>query len=256
MMQVMPDAKKILSQSIIALMFSLLLPVGASSSAWAQSVESDVAAQILPKKVFSLSASASGEVANDLMLATLMVRADGEDATQLQSQVNASMQWALARLRPYTQFNITTGDYQTYPRYDRNRETIIGWSATQRVQLETGDVKSAGEAIGKLQERLQISGIQFMPKPSSREAAEDLLINQALDAFKQRAGLIRDNIGEPSYNLLDINVQTDSQQPLQRQRMELNLRSSAAVEAPGLQTGTSEITVRVNGRIQLGLPDD
>lgn len=238
--------------AVSALMF-MVLQMGFTSQAFAQSSTSE---HQLPHNVFSLSASASGEAANDLMQATLTVRADGDDAAQLQSQVNASMQWALTRLRPYTLIDVKTQDYQTYPRYDRKRENIIGWSASQSLQLESSDIKSAGEAILKLQERLQVTGIQFMPKPDTRKAVEDQLINTALNAFKHRATLIRDNIGEPSYNLLDINVQTGSQFVQQVQRRGTAALSQYNESEPGLQGGTSQITVQVNGRIQLGLPHD
>ena len=132
----------------------------------------------LPFSVFSLSASATGEAANDLMRVTVVAQGEGEDSAELQSRINANMQWALARLRPYTQIDVKTQDYQTFPIYDKNRKNIVGWRASQSVKMETTDVKSAGEAIRKLQERLQVTNIQFQPTPSTRSAVEDQLINE------------------------------------------------------------------------------
>lgn len=207
----------------------------------------------LPFNVFSLSASASGEAANDLMRITVVAQDEGEDSAELQSQINATMQWALSRLRPYTQIEVKTQDYQTSPKYNKNRTSIIGWRASQSLKLETTDVKSAGDAIRKLQERLQVSNIRFEPTPSTRSTVEDQLINEALDAFKQRAQLIRSNIGAPGYNLLDVNVQTGSSfvQPQFRTDVAYS-RAAQSVEQPALEAGTSRITVNVTGRIQLG----
>ncbi len=236
---------------VLATLVSFSLCSVGISAAWAAGHEEPS----LPVNVFSLSASASGEAANDLMRATVVVQNESEDAAELQSKINASMQWALARLRPFTQIKVKTQDYQTYPTYDRSHKNIIGWRASQSLQLETEDVKAAGEAIRKLQERLQVTGIQFMPKPETRKAVEDQLINEALNAFKQRASLIQTNIGEPSYNLLDINVQTGSHHQQQNWGREgASMMRSDSVAEPAFQSGTSQITVQVHGRIQLGVP--
>lgn len=202
--------------------------------------------------VFSLSASASGEAANDLMRVTVVAQDEGEDSAELQSSVNASMQWAISRLRPYTQIDVKTQDYKTFPQYNKNRTNIVGWRASQSLNLETTDVKSAGEAIRKLQERLQVTNIRFEPTPSTRSAVEDQLINEALDAFKQRAQLIRSNIGAPGYNLLDINVQTGASFAQPQLRGEIAMIRSDSVAKPALEAGSSQITVTVTGRIQLG----
>jgi len=219
----------------------------------ASMAESDEAA--LPSNIFSLSASAVGEAANDLMRARIVAQGEGEDAAELQSQINASMQWAMSRLRPFTTIKTKTLDYQTYPTYDRKRKNIIGWRASQSIQLETDDVKAAGDAILRLQERLQVTGIQFQPKPETRRAMEDQLINDALNAFKQRAQLIRTNIGAPGYTVLEVDVQSHDQFGHQMQRYDASVsRASEEWDAPALQGGTSQVTVTVQGRIQLGVP--
>jgi len=161
------------------------------------------------------------------------------------------MQWALARLKPYTSIKHKTLDYRTQPNYDSKHRNIIGWRASQSLQLETEDVKAAGEAIQTLQERLQVSGIRFEPKPETRRQREDQLIHDALDAFKDRALLVQSNMGMPSYTVLDIHVNTESHGgPMYRGE---NMRASTMdMAAPGLEGGSSEIRVFVNGRIQLG----
>ncbi len=206
----------------------------------------------LPLNVFTLSASASGEAANDLMRVTIVAQDEGEDSADLQSRVNATTQWALSRLRPYTQIDVKTQDYQTFPKYNKNRNNIIGWRASQTLHLETTDVKSAGDAIRKLQERLQVTSIRFEPTPSTRSGVEDQLINEALDAFKQRAQLIRSNIGAPGYNLLNINVQTGASFAQPKFRGDVAMMRSESVAQPALEAGSSVITVNVTGRIQLG----
>jgi predicted secreted protein len=204
--------------------------------------------------VFSLSSEASAEVDNDLMVATLVVQAEDKDPALLASKINASMSWAVNVLRPYGALKTKTRDYQTYPRYDtgKNRK-LIGWRGNQSIQIETDDFEAAGKAIQKLQERLQVQGIQLAAKAETRTAAADALMNDALSAFKKRASLIQRNMGASGYRILDVNIQTDqghaAMYDSRSSRMET--MSSSRVAEPSIEAGTSRVSVQVYGRVQL-----
>lgn len=207
--------------------------------------------------VFSLSSEATTEVDNDLMVATLVVQAEDKDSAVLASKVNGVMTWATDVLRPYTMLKSKTRDYQTYPRYDTSQaRRLIGWRGSQTIQIETDDFKAAGKAIQKLQEYLQVQSIQLAAKPSTREAASDALINEALTAFKDRARLVQRNMGAKGFKVLDVNIQSDaSRAPMFESLMQTNdmMRSSMAAEVaePAIEAGTSRVTVQVFGRVQL-----
>ena len=204
--------------------------------------------------VFSLSSQASSEVDNDLMVATLVVQAEDKDSALLASKINASMSWAVNVLRPYSTLKTKTRDYQTYPRYDsgKNRK-LIGWRASQSIQIETDDFEAAGKAIQKLQERLQVQGIQLAAKPETRSSAADALITDALKAFKARAALVQQNMGATGYRILDVNIQTDQggAAMYESRSYEMDMQRSAAVSAPSIEAGTSRVSVQVYGRVQL-----
>ena len=205
--------------------------------------------------VYSLHSEASVEVDNDLMIATLTVEAEDKDAAVLASKINSSMSWAVNALRPYGALKTKTRDYQTYPRYDtsKNRK-LIGWRANQSIQIETDDFEAAGKAIQKLQERLQVKGIQLAAKPETRTAAADKLIIEALSAFKKRATLIQRTMGATGYKVMDVNIQSD--QPASPmydsapRGIEM-MRSSARVAEPSIEAGTSRVSVQIYGRVQL-----
>lgn len=204
--------------------------------------------------VYSLSSEASAEVQNDLMIATLLVQQEDADPASLAEKVNSTMAWAIEQLGEFETLKVSTRDYQTYPRYDTSQvRRLIGWRATQSLQIETEDFGAAGQAIQKLQEKLQVQGIRHMARESTRRAASDALIAQALDAFKARAALIQDNMGAGGYKVLDVNIQTgESSAPMFTARAEMAdmMRSSVATE-PALEAGTSRVNVQVFGRVQL-----
>jgi len=202
-------------------------------------------------EVFSLSASASADVDNDWMTATLAVQAEDKDAAALANKVNATMSWAVNQLRPYSTLETKTRDYQTYPRYDSSQaRRLIGWRATQTLQISTDDFKSAGKAIQQLQERLQVQGIQLSVKEATRKVASDRLINEALNAFKQRARLVQTNLGAPGYRIIDVNIHADNNAQ-QFNHYEADMMRSKVASAPAIESGSSKVSVQVSGRIQL-----
>lgn len=203
--------------------------------------------------VYQLSASAEIEVPNDLMTVTLVAQATGSDAAALANKINASMGWAVSKLKPYTAIDTRTLDYQTQPQYERNGSRIKGWIASQSIRLETDDFEQAGKAIQMLQERLQVQGMRMSAKPATRKRAEDELMNKALNAFKERALLVQTNMGAPAYRIMNLSINT-SGAGHQYSRGE-NYRGVEAkmsvASAPAIQAGTSQVTVQVNGQIQL-----
>ncbi|MFT6300853.1 MAG: putative secreted protein [Pseudomonadales bacterium] len=204
--------------------------------------------------VFSLSSEASAQVDNDLMVATLVVQAEDQDPALLASKINLTMSWAVNVLRPYGALKTKTRDYQTYPQYDSGKKRkLIGWRGSQSIQIETDDFQAAGEAIQKLQERLQVQGIQLAAKAETRSSAADALINEALSAFKQRALLIQRNMGATGYRILDVNIQSDQGgAAMYDSRLSgVEMMRSAVVSEPSIEAGTSRVSVQVYGRIQL-----
>lgn len=203
--------------------------------------------------VYSLSASAEIEVPNDLMTVTLVAQATGSDAAALANDINASMGWAVLKLKPFTAIDTRTLDYQTQPQYERNGSRIKGWVASQSIQLETENFEQAAKAIQVLQERLQVRGMQMSAKPSTRKRAEDQLMNTALGAFKDRALLVQTNMGAPAYRIMNLAINTNGSG--RRFAQAENYRGAsmdmAVSSAPTIEAGTSQVSVSVSGQIQL-----
>jgi len=84
----------------------------------------------------------------------------------------------------------------------------------QKLLLEGPDFAALGALIGQLQERLQVTAINFSVSPVRRAAAEDELIAQALDAFKQRAELVRKQFGAKGYRVVDVSINTADSAPI------------------------------------------
>jgi len=229
------------------------LVVALFAFSFAASLQAQSAADTL-FNVYNFSSEASAEIDNDLMTATLLVQDEDKDSALLANKINTTMSWAVELLQPFSTIKSRTRDYQTYPRYDTSQSRrLIGWRATQTLQLETDDFKAAGKAIQSLQEKLQVQGIRMSVKTATREMASTALIKKALFAFRDRAQLVQDTMGAKSYSIVDVSIQTgDSGGPMyddQAPRMEM-MRSAVSTE-PAIEAGSSRVSVQVYGRIQL-----
>ena len=206
-----------------------------------------------PYERYTLSAEASGEVANDLLVATLAVQAEGEDPAELADRVNRTMTEALAALEAYPDVAAKTLDYRTEPRYGRGEERpVIGWRAIQTLELRTAELAAGAKAVGELQEALRVRSTRFEPAPATRRAAEDALITEALEAFTARATLVERAMGASGHRVVQADVQIEGgRAPVHARAAVRGLSYEADVAEPGLAAGTGELTVRVYGTVEL-----
>lgn len=186
-------------------------------------------------------------VDNDRMHAVLGVTAEDDNAARVADQINRTMDWALKTAKTKTKIEARTGAYRTHPVYDK--EKIRRWRASQELILEASDFAELGNLVGQLQERLQVASITFSVSAGQRRAAEDELITQALEAYQQRAELVRRQLAAKGYRIVDVSINTGGGQPVPLMRglaME-----SAAVAPPALEGGASPLGVNVSGTIEL-----
>ncbi len=132
-------------------------------------------------------------------------------------------------------------------------KVTTGWRGQQSLELESKDTESLARLAGELQEQLQIKSMNFSVSNEKRRAVENRLIGAALDAFKERARIVGDNLQANSYRIVDINIGTSGQAPpvIYKARMAMAMEASDAVSVEG---GESDIRVTVNGSIELLIP--
>jgi predicted secreted protein len=197
----------------------------------------------------SLDATASVEVENDTMVASLFVQEEGTKASELSSQVNTKINWALEQLKSHDSIKVETEGYSTSPVYKKSQ--IIAWRVRQSIKLESKDMALMSQLIGELQAQLKLDGISFDVSREKREQQTELLIDKALSAYSARAKQIANNLQHDSYKIVNIHVSTSSVAPRQKYRSAGVMMAEAAVVAPDFSGGERTLTVRVNGTIEL-----
>ena len=187
------------------------------------------------------------DIANDLMQVLLVSEHQGKTPATLARKVNTDTSWALQKAKKDSDFKVSTRAYQTYPDYRDGR--VIGWRVSQEIMIKSENMAKLGELVGELQEKLQVRQMQFSASKKSRDTIEDELIDEAMQAFERRAGILKKHMGNQDYRVVNIHVNSNSQvQPMMRARQRAMAMEMA--DAPTVEAGTSKVTVSVSGSIQ------
>ena len=191
----------------------------------------------------------SRPIDNDRMQAVLGLTAENDSATRLADQINRTMGSAVKTAKAQPGIEVRSGSYRTYPVFEKHK--IRRWRATQELMLEGADFAALGQLVGQLQENLQVTSINFSVSAERGAAVEDELIAQALDAFKQRAELVRRQLAAKSYRIVDVSINTGGGQPAPMMRAVTMEMTAKSVTPPAMEAGTSILTVNISGIIEL-----
>lgn len=199
--------------------------------------------------VVHLQAQSEREIPNDEMLVVLAVEQEGSDASRIAADINKDMQWALEIIKPRDAVESKTGNYRTYPVY--NKQTITGWRASQQVEIKSQDMAVLTGLVGQLQARLQVKQMNFRPTDAARKQHENELIEDAMVAFRERVEIIKKHMKNADYRIVNLNINTGSSgPPILYERAAMKTMDLDTAVSPAVEAGSSKITVTVNGSVQ------
>lgn len=203
-----------------------------------------------PSNVVNFEVQVSREIPNDIMRATVSAQKEDRDAANAADAVNRLVTAGLERAKKFPAIKAQTGGYHTYPVYDKTR--IAQWRAQSDIRLESRDFSQMSTLLGQLQETMQISNLEFVVSPASRSAAEQGLTVDAINAFRQRAEVIRTAYKADSYRIRQIDIHSaDNGGIIRPQRMAVMEMAAKSVAPPPAEPGSSLLTTSISGSIQL-----
>lgn len=206
-------------------------------------------AESLAKNIVHLSADASSDIENNLMVVHLTTQHQAKKAPEAGNQVNQDMTWALKEVQQFSDIESQTQQYNTYPIYKDSK--IRAWQASQTLRLQSENIDELSKLLLVLQSRLNIQSMNFKPTKASLKKASDALIEDALKAFNHRAALIQKALNSGGYSIVEIHVNTrDNFAPVYHRAEKLSMMSKSA-SAPAVDSGKSTVHVSVSGKIQL-----
>ncbi len=195
-----------------------------------------------------LSVSATAQLENDTMVATVSAQEEGSQAAELSALVNQRIRNALELVKKHPQIKHQTNAYSSNPIYNNNK--ISGWRVSQSLRLESSDMALMSDVLGKLQSDLALQSMQFTVSPASKNKQDEKLIDEALEAFSTRALQVVKKLERRNYKIVDINISTSGAIGV-RPQYQMRAMAMDAESSPAVSAGEQTVTVTVSGNIEL-----
>jgi predicted secreted protein len=195
-----------------------------------------------------LSVSATAQLENDTMVATLSAQEEGSQAAELSAMVNKRIRNALELVKKHPQIKHQTNAYSSNPIYNKNK--ISGWRVSQSLRLESSNMALMSDVLGELQADLALQSMQFTVSPASKNKQDEILIDEALEAFSKRAQQVVKKLERRNYKIVDINISTSGARGV-RPQYQMRAMAMDAESSPAVSAGEQTVTVTVSGNIEL-----
>ncbi|WP_418314787.1 SIMPL domain-containing protein [Piscinibacter sakaiensis] len=235
-----PSARGIVASGLAVVALALAMPAQADQTP-------------PPQGVVNLSASASTEVAKDWISVTLSTQREGSEAGPIQSALKQALDAALQEARRVAkpgQVEVQAGNFSLSPRYTSKGQTN-GWQGRTEMTIEGRDMAAIAQLTGRISS-LSISRVAYSLSREQREKAEADVTAQAVGNYRQRADKLAKLFGYSSYVIREVNLSSNG--PPREYLPQMRVRAmgaQAADEALPVEAGTAEVTMTVNGSVQL-----
>lgn len=193
--------------------------------------------------------SVSQQIANDELRAKLSKTSQSADAKSLANTINQTLNQALTIAKKYPEVKVSTGQQDTYPRYNKNG-TLTGFTGSATLHISSQDFAKASELIAELQSIMTMEDLNFSVSDKTKQSAETTLRQQAIKRFQDEATSISQSFGAKSYKIVNISLNSDTYQR-QYEYAPLAASSMSKVATQEFAGGDSQLTYRVSGTIEL-----
>ena len=208
--------------------------------------------------VLVLNASASVEVANDVLGVTLAATREGSDAAVVQSGLKQALDAALAEARkatrPNGQLEVHTGNFSLFPRYT-NKGQVSGWQGTAELLIEGKDLPAITQLTGRINALpggLTIARVGYRMSKEQREKVEADVTAEAIERYRARAADYARQFGYGGYAIREVNVSSNEPPGFAPVPMLRAKAMAASVdEALPIEPGKGVVSVTVSGSVQM-----
>jgi predicted secreted protein len=207
--------------------------------------------------LLSLSASATTEVARDLLQLRFSTTREGKDAGAVQNELRQALEAALAEARKVAkpgQVELQAGNLSIYPRYGQPKSSssaapqITGWQGSVELLVQGRDMEAISKLSGRIQS-LAIANVSYGLSREAREKAEGDVVAQAIAGYKAKAAVYAQQFGYAGYRIGEVSVNADQPMPMMAAAPRFKAMSAGADEALPVESGKATVTVNVSGNV-------
>jgi predicted secreted protein len=210
-----------------------------------------------PQGVLGLTASASVEVAKDLLQITFSTSREGSDANGVQAQLKQALDAALAEARKAArpgQVDVRTGNFSIYPRYANassgSRAAITGWQGSAEVVVEGRDMTAIGQLAGRIV-TMTVARVAYRLSREAGERVEAEIAAAAIADFRAKAASYAKLFGYAGYAVREVTLATSEPQPGPMPMMRMQAASTGSADALSIEPGKATVTATVSGTVQM-----
>jgi|SRR5699024_7593041 len=197
----------------------------------------------------SLQAQAIAEVKQDKVRLTLMATVSAESQQEVPQKLNPKINRAMDKAKANENgVKVYTGNYRVWPTNKDGK--IVEWRGQGNVILESKDFEAASALAADMSEDLVITDISFFVSDAQREKYSEQLIEEAVEAFHDRAAVLTKALGYADYRIRQVDLDGSGYQPSPMPRMGVMMAADKS-EALSLESGSEDIQVTVRGSIYL-----
>lgn len=201
----------------------------------------------------SLRAEVSTDVARDRMHVTLYTEGQDKDPARLSANITRQLNTALEDARQASGVSVSLGNRSSYPLYEKDSQQVTSWRERAELRLESADFATLARLTAQLSQQLKLANLAFSVSDKARQKTEEGLIKEAITAFKARAHLITQALGGKDYRLINLNLGTQSHDPMPVGRPMAMMMKAERAPAPiaDIESGTQPVSVTADGLIEV-----
>lgn len=200
----------------------------------------------------SLRAEASIEIPHDLMHVSLYTEARHSNAASLARDITQTLNQAIEQAKGSPHVKVSTGNRHSNPIYDDKGKKIIAWHERAELRLESTDFAQLSGLTGTLLDSMNMGSMRFSIAHDTRQQYESRLLEQAIEAFNQRARQTAKALGGKDYRLVSLNLNTQGgYQPPMYARTMMAAPAPMADSTPQVEAGNSELRISADGQIEV-----
>lgn len=206
-----------------------------------------------PQGVVNLDASASAEVAHDLMSLLLTTHREAADADTVQQQLKQALDAALAEARKAArpgQLDVRTGGFNVGLRYG-DKGATNGWQGSAELVLEGRDMTAIAQLAGRIR-TMTVERVGHDLSRDLRARVEAEVSARAIEQFQARAADCARQFGYAGYAIREVAVNAADAPPARPLAARAMKAMGPAADAPlPVEAGSGTLTVTVSGSVQL-----
>jgi predicted secreted protein len=201
----------------------------------------------------SLSASASIEVTNDILVIVFSTQREGADPAAVQAQLTQALNAALTEARKAAQpgqLELSTGSFSVQPRYAPKGEPTR-WQGAAELRAEGRDFDALTRLVGRIQS-LSVASVGYRLSREARDKVHGEVSAQAIARFRSQAEAYAKAFGFGGVTLRAVEVSTGEAfaPPVPRLRTASADMASAVPPLP-VEAGKSSVSATVSGSVQM-----